>query len=123
MLVALGFYCSMGCNTLQNISGIKLTTRYARFIYKRLFHIVCIRISTYNKTIISQYCFRPTSQQPVIYAEVNKATKLKNRQETSNQQDDDTYAGTQEGIYDQSGNRRHKENENAEQFDKIGDIK
>lgn len=54
---------------------------------------------------------------------MNKATQLKNRPETSNEQDDDTYAGTQEGIYDQSGNRRHKENEHAEQFDKIGDIK
>ncbi|CAC5408236.1 unnamed protein product [Mytilus coruscus] len=70
----------------------------------------------------------PTSHQPVIYAAFNEATKSKYRQnieiqDASNQEEDDTYAGTQEGIYDQSGNRRHKVNENAEQFDKIGDIK
>lgn len=68
----------------------------------------------------------PTSDQPVIYAEVNKANKsnkLKDKPDASNQQDDDTYAGTQEGIYDQSGNSRHKVDKNAEQFDKIGDVK
>lgn len=70
--------------------------------------------------ICFNYCFRPTSDQPVIYAEVNKANKLKYRQDASNQQDDDTYAGTQEGIYDESGNSRHKVNENAEQSIKSG---
>lgn len=53
----------------------------------------------------------------------NKSNKSKDKPDASKQQDDDTYAGTQEGIYDQSGNSRHKVNKNAEQFDKIEDVK
>ncbi|CAC5420444.1 unnamed protein product [Mytilus coruscus] len=48
--------------------------------------------------------------QPV-YAQVNEATKSRNKQNTetlANEYEEGTYAETQEGIYDKAGDRRHK---------------
>ncbi|CAC5406275.1 unnamed protein product [Mytilus coruscus] len=37
--------------------------------------------------------------------------------DSTDKQEEDTYAETQEGIYDKAGDRRHRENENVEHFD------
>ncbi|XP_052072188.1 serine-rich adhesin for platelets-like isoform X1 [Mytilus californianus] len=63
-----------------------------------------------------------TPPQPAVYAQVNEATKSRNKQntetrESSDKQEEDAYAETQDGIYDKAGDRRHKENENVEHFD------
>ncbi|CAG2199628.1 unnamed protein product [Mytilus edulis] len=55
-----------------------------------------------------------TPPQPAVYAQVNEASKLKNKQKTEaidsiGNQEEDTYAETQEGVYDKAGDRRHKE--------------
>lgn len=57
-----------------------------------------------------------------MYAQVNDATKTRNKQklestENTDKQEEDNYAETQEGIYDKAGDRRHKLNENNEKFD------
>lgn len=66
--------------------------------------------------------FRNASTQPAIYAQVNEATKSSNKQNTetlelADQKEDNTYADTQEGIYDKAGDRRNKRDENEEHFD------
>ncbi|CAG2222407.1 unnamed protein product [Mytilus edulis] len=63
-----------------------------------------------------------TPPQPAVYSQVDEASKLKNKQksdtlELPDKQEEDPYAETQEGVYDETGNPRHKENKNAEQFD------
>ncbi|VDI77719.1 Hypothetical predicted protein [Mytilus galloprovincialis] len=60
--------------------------------------------------------------KPAVYAQVNEATKSKNKENTeilkfSDNQEEGTYAETHEGIYDKAGDRRHKRNENDEHFD------
>lgn len=57
-----------------------------------------------------------------MYAQVDEASKLKKKQksedlELPDKQEEDPYAETQEGVYDETGNPRYKENKNAEQFD------
>ncbi|XP_071131772.1 uncharacterized protein [Mytilus edulis] len=63
-----------------------------------------------------------TPPQPAVYAQVNEASKLRNKQKTEaidiiGKQEEDTYAETQEGIYDKAGDRRHKEKRNDEHYD------
>ncbi|CAC5399304.1 unnamed protein product [Mytilus coruscus] len=63
-----------------------------------------------------------TLPQPAVYSQVNEETKSRNKQKTetlenADKQEEDTYAETQEEIYDKAGDRRHKENENVEHFD------
>ncbi|CAG2199639.1 unnamed protein product [Mytilus edulis] len=58
-----------------------------------------------------------SSRQPAVYAQMNEATKSKNKQNTeilsfSNKQEEGTYAETQGGIYNKAGNMRNKQNEN-----------
>ncbi|CAC5408232.1 unnamed protein product [Mytilus coruscus] len=62
-----------------------------------------------------------TPLQPAVYAQVNEATKSRNKQKTetpdrTDKQEEDTNAETQEGIDDKAGDLRHKENENVEHF-------
>ncbi|CAC5382733.1 unnamed protein product [Mytilus coruscus] len=60
--------------------------------------------------------------QPAVYAQVSEAAKSRNKlkketPDSTDKQEEDTYAETQEGIYDKAGDPRHKENENVEHFD------
>lgn len=60
--------------------------------------------------------------KPAVYAQVNEATKSKNKENTeilkfSDNQEEGTYAETHDGIYDKAGDRRHKQKENDEHFD------
>lgn len=66
--------------------------------------------------------YRNKPPQFAEYSQVNEATRIRNKQKTetrdnTDKQEEDTYAETQEGIYDKAGDRRHKENEHVEHFD------
>ncbi|XP_076072199.1 uncharacterized protein LOC143044190 [Mytilus galloprovincialis] len=69
-----------------------------------------------------------TPPQPAVYTQVNEATKSKNKPKTestesTDKQEEDPYAETQEDVYDKAGNSRHKVNENVEHFDSLSSSK